>query len=206
MVIRDQYGVSTLQRRIYLWQSAVNMIHDSPWIGYGMDNWLCHYSDPNTLSKWHPKPDWARACAPAPRYYAITEVNGHTTYMNNEPNLSHPHNIFLHVWVSIGIFGLLAFVGVIIFFYRLFACILTYLTTHEVEGSEHLRWLTVGVGAAMLAAIIQGLVDSAFLEQDLSFCFWMLITTLLLIRASAGMSWQKMWPTVVQKKIVSGTR
>jgi len=199
----SQHGVSTLQRRIYLWQSAVNMIHDSPWIGYGMDNWLCHYSDPDTLSKWHPKPDWARTCTPAPRYYVITRVNGHTTYMNDEPGLSHPHNIFLHVWVSIGLFGLLAFVAVIILFYRLFACILIYLATHHVAGSEWLRWLTVGVGAAMLAAIIQGLADSAFLEQDLSFCFWMLMTALLVIRSSAGVPWQKMWPT--QKKAIHAT-
>ncbi|GAC1359851.1 MAG: hypothetical protein NVS2B12_06740 [Ktedonobacteraceae bacterium] len=190
----SQHGVSTVQRRLYLWQSAGNMIHDSPWLGYGMDNWLCHYSDPNTLSKWHPKPDWARTCARAPRYYAITEVHGHTTYMNDEPGLSHPHNIFLHVWVSIGVFGLLAFVAVIILFYWLFACILAYLARHTIEGGEQLRWLTVGVGAAMLAAIIQGLADSAFLEQDLAFCFWMLVTALLLIRVSAGLAWRAMWP------------
>ena len=189
----NQHGVSTLQRRVYLWESAVDMIHDSPWIGYGMDNWLCHYSDPNTLSKWHPKPEWARTCTPAPRYYAITEVNGHTTYMNDEPSLSHPHNIFLHVWVSIGIFGLLAFVAVITLFFWLFARILIYLARHEVEESEQLRWLTVGIGAAMLAAIIQGMADSAFLEQDLAFCFWMLVTALLFIRVYAGMPWSEMW-------------
>ncbi len=188
----NQHGVSTLQRRIYLWQSAVDMIHDSPWIGYGLDNWLCHYSDPKTLSPWHPKPGWTKTCAPAPRYYAIIEVNGHTTYMNDEPSLSHPHNIFLHVWVSIGVFGLLAFVAVLILFFWLFACVLSYVTHHRVEGNEQLRWLTIGVGAGMLAAIIQGMADSAFLEQDLAFCFWMLVTALLLIRLCAGMPRQAM--------------
>ena len=199
----NQYGVSTLQRRIYLWQSAVDMIHDSPWIGYGMDNWLCHYTDPKTLSKWQPKPEWAKTCAPASHYYAITRANGHTTYMNEEPGLSHPHNIFLHVWVSIGIFGLLAFVAVLALFFGLFARILAYLAHHREEGNEQLRWLTVGIGAAMLAAIIQGLADSAFLEQDLAFCFWMLVTALLVIRHCSGMPWREMWPT--PKKIISKT-
>lgn len=201
----DQYGVSTLQRRLYLWQSAVDMIHDSPWIGYGMDNWLCHYSDPHTLSKWHPWPEWAKACAPAPRYYVIARANGHTTYMNNEPDLSHPHNIFLHVWVSIGIFGLLAFVVVIVLFFWLFARILAHLARYKTEGNEQLRWLTVGVGAAMLAAMIQGMVDSAFLEQDLAFCFWILVTALLVIRVCSGMSWREMLPMrlAAEEKIVS---
>lgn len=195
----NQHGVSTLQRRIYLWESAVNMIHDSPWIGYGLDNWLCHYSDPKTLSPWHPKPGWTKTCAPAPRYYAIVEVNGHTTYMNDEPSLSHPHNIFLHVWVSIGVFGLLAFVAVLILFFWLFARVLSYVTRHPIEGNEQLRWLTVGVGAGMLAAIIQGMADSAFLEQDLAFCFWMLVTALLLIRVRAGMPWWEMLPARIEE-------
>ena len=203
----NQHGVSTLQRRIYLWESAVDMIHDSPWIGYGMDNWLCHYSDPKTLSPWHPKPEWAKTCAPASRYYAITNVNGHTTYMNEEPSLSHPHNIFLHVWVSIGIFGLLAFVAVLILFFGLFARVLSYVTHHQVEGKEQLRWLTVGTGAAMLAAIIQGMADSAFLEQDLAFCFWMLVAALLLIRARTGMPWREMLPArlLTRKETISET-
>ncbi|HEY7418921.1 MAG TPA: O-antigen ligase family protein, partial [Ktedonobacteraceae bacterium] len=34
-------GVSTVTKRIYLWETALSMIHDSPWLGYGMDNWLC---------------------------------------------------------------------------------------------------------------------------------------------------------------------
>jgi O-antigen ligase len=203
----NQHGVSTLQRRIYLWESAVNMIHDSPWIGYGLDNWLCHYSDPKTLSPWQPKPGWTKTCAPAHRYYAITEVNGHTTYMNDEPSLSHPHNIFLHVWVSIGVFGLLAFVAVLILFFWLFARVLSYVTRHQFEGNEQLRWLTVGAGAGMLAAIIQGMGDSAFLEQDLSFCFWMLVTALLLIRVYLGIPWREMLPAglLARKKIINET-
>src|SRR5438034_229854 len=40
----DIHQVSTTTKRLYLWESALNMIHDSSWFGYVMDNWLCHYS------------------------------------------------------------------------------------------------------------------------------------------------------------------
>jgi putative inorganic carbon (HCO3(-)) transporter len=52
------------------------------------------------------------------------------------------------------------------------------------------------VGAAMLAALVQGQVDSAFLEQDLSFCFWTLVAVLLLLRVLS----QTPWRDVVQSE------
>jgi hypothetical protein len=42
----------------------------------------------------------------------------------------------------------------------------------------------------MLAAFVQGQVDSSFLEQDLAFCFWMLVTALLLLRVLSGTPWR----------------
>jgi putative inorganic carbon (hco3(-)) transporter len=43
----------------------------------------------------------------------------------------------------------------------------------------------------MLAAMVQGMIDSAFLEQDLAFCFWMLVAALLLLRVQVGMLWKR---------------
>src|SRR5579885_541006 len=176
--VNDQ-GISTVSKRLYLWQSALNMIHDSPWLGYGMDNWLCHYSENQVCpSDVH-------------HYWILTDPKtGRSTGLVYEPDLSHPHNIFLGVWVSIGVFGLLAFVAVLILFYWLFARILLYLSAHPVQQSELLRWITIGIGAAMVAAVAQGLGDSSFLEQDLAFCFWTLVALLLLVRVLVGISWR----------------
>src|SRR5207245_9870339 len=132
-------GVSTVTKRLYLWQSALNMIRDSPWFGYGMDNWLCHYSlnhvcyTPHTL------------------HYLIARdpVTHVLTGLRDEPDLSHPHNIFLHIWISIGIFGLLAFIAVLVLFFWLFARILISLSRAKSESDPYLRWMTLGVGAAM---------------------------------------------------------
>lgn len=172
-------GVSTVTKRLYLWQSALHMILDSPWFGYGLDNWLCHYSA-NSLCHSHLF------------HYIIMRdpVTGVSTGLGDEPQLSHPHNIFLHVWVSVGLFGLLAFVTLLGLFFWLFARIRCCLRSAEGTDNLTLQWMTVGVGAAMLAALIHGQVDNAFLEQDLSFCFWTLIAMLLVLRVLVGTVWK----------------
>jgi Lipid A core - O-antigen ligase and related enzymes len=204
----DTNSVSTLQRRIYLWESALAMIHDQPILGYGMDNWLCHYADPRVVpsadpnyvstSATDPQYSWMYSCPRATHYYIVSEVNGHTTHMYDEPSLSHPHNIFLHVWVSMGLLGILAFVAVLVLFFWLFVALIRWLARGNVPHAEQLRWMMVGVGAGLFAGMLQGQLDSAFLEQDLSFCFWLLVGTLLLLRSTAGMPWRGMLHLPVQ--------
>jgi putative inorganic carbon (HCO3(-)) transporter len=172
--------VSTLTKRIYLWETALRMIHDRPWFGFGMDNWLCYYSLNNI-------------CNAHQFHYWIVSYPPHTgidTGLREEPTLSHPHNIFLQIWVSMGIFALLAFIAVLVLFYRLFIRLLPRLRALQPEVGEQARWMTIGVGGAMLAALVQGMVDSSFLEQDLAFCFWILVVALLLIRRKAGITWR----------------
>jgi O-antigen ligase len=180
----DAAGISTVTKRIYLWESALRIIRQYPIFGIGLDNWLCYYSR-NTLC----------VIPSLHQHYWITFVpdTNIPTGLNEEPNLSHPHNIFLHVWVSIGIFGLLAFIALIAMFYRLFARILK--KVRALGAHPDLEWMVVGTGAAMLAGLIQGQVDSAFLAQDMAFCFWMLVTALLLLRALTSTPWRGRTPS-----------
>ncbi len=176
-------GVSTFTKRLYLWESALKMIRDRPLFGFGLDNWLCYYSA-NTVC--------VNPAMNLHHYWVLYIPGTHTfTGLSDEPTLSHPHNIFLHVWVSIGIFGLMAFVAVLALFTWLFTRILKTLRSVGGEMRDHLRWMTVGVGAAMLAGMIQGQVDSSFLAQDMAFCFWTLVGALLLLRVLSGTSWRK---------------
>ena len=194
------HGQSTALERPWLWRTALNMIHDSPWLGYGMDNWLCHYSNSwtkNTCLYPNGFPvgkHWVSDENPNPplhAYWIVKDpVTGQPTGLRDDAGLSHPHNIFLHVWVSVGIFGLLAFIVVLVLFYWTFARLLRYLTLIRPPAYELWRWLLVGISAAMLAALVQGQGDSAFLEQDLAFCFWILVVALLLVRAIIGMPWR----------------
>ncbi len=174
-------GINTLTVRFSLWQTALNMIHNSPWFGYGLDNWLCHYS----LNK---------TCYTPGMYHYWASKNIFTgaalVGLHNQPDLSHPHNVLLQIWVSMGIFGLLAFIAIIVLFFWLFRRILLHLRSHENEHNQALQWITIGVGAAMVAAMVQGTVDSAFLEQDLAYCFWILIGLLLIIRFMSHTPWR----------------
>ena len=174
-------GISTLTKRLFLWLSALRMIRDHLWFGVGMENWSCYYSQ-NTV-----------CINPAlVHHYWILQspFTGAITGLQDEPTLSHPHNIFLHVWVSMGLFGLLAFIAVLVLFYWLFVRILISLQNKRTERESAKWWMTIGVGAAMLAGVIQGQVDNSFLAQDLSYCFWMLVTALLLLRVMAGTPWR----------------
>src|SRR5260370_33228081 len=87
-------------------------------------------------------------------------------------------------------FGLVGFIVGLVFFFWVFARILISLSRAKSESDPYLRWMTLGVGAAMLAALIQGQVDSSFLVQDLAFCFWMLVTSLLVLRVLTGTPWR----------------
>ena len=174
-------GISTATKRLYLWKTALNMIHDSPWFGYGLDNWLCHYSR-NTVCY----------IPGLKHYWILTDPVTHIpTGLMDEPDLSHPHNIFLHVWVSVGVFGLLAFIVLLVLFFWFFIRVLSHLRSTESGGNLLLQWMTTGIGASMFAALVQGQVDSSFLEQDLAFCFWILVAALLLVRVLSKTSWRR---------------
>ena len=175
-------GISTITKRYYLWQSAWHLIQQHALLGVGMDNWLCYYSPNNVcMASYNILP-----------HFWIPYVPGTTqpTGLLDEATLSHPHDIFLHVWVSMGIFGLLAFVAVLALFAWLFARVLKTVRRTSLAEVASLEWIVLGVGGAMLAALCQGLIDSAFLEQDLAFCFWMLIATLLVLRVLTGTPWR----------------
>ncbi|MBX5449536.1 O-antigen ligase family protein [Thermogemmatispora sp.] len=173
-------GVGTLTKRIYLWESALHMIMDSPITGYGLDNWLCHYSLNNvchTTNLYH--------------YWITTDPQTHQpTGLRYEPDLSHPHNIFLQIWVSVGVVGLAAFLAVLALFFWLLFRILASLY-RQAEADPWLVWGALSLGGAMVAALIQGMVDSSVLEQDLAFCFWTLILALLLLRVLSKTPWRK---------------
>lgn len=175
-------GISTVTKRYYLWLTAWHMIGDHTVFGVGMDNWLCYYSLNNVCQASHV----------INTQYWIRVIPGtlFPTGLRDEPTLSHPHDIFLQIWVSIGIFGLLAFLGILAVFSWLFARLVKAVRRSSQEHVRALEWLVLGVGGAMVAALCQGLIDSSFLEQDLAFCFWALVAILLLLRVLAGVPWR----------------
>ncbi|HEY1352056.1 MAG TPA: O-antigen ligase family protein [Ktedonobacteraceae bacterium] len=176
-------GISTISKRYYLWQSALHMIQHHPWTGVGLDNWLCYYSPNDACPASH---------TIFPHFWIPFIPGTHQlTGLSDEPTLSHPHNIFLHIWASMGLAGLLAFVAVLVIFFWLFVRIMKSLRQSPQLRDDSLAWIVPGTGGAMLAALGQGLIDSSFLEQDLAFCFWTLVVVLLIVRTLTGTPWRR---------------
>ncbi len=74
--------------RLQLWEASAAMLHESPLLGIGLDNFLYRY----------------------PAYLPTGTLL--------EPNLSHPHNLVLHFWLQLGLLGAVAASWLLWHFFR----------------------------------------------------------------------------------------
>lgn len=173
-------GVSTTTKRLYLWLAALHMFRDYPLFGVGLNNWLCHYSV-NTICN----------TPQLHHYWVLKTSTGVPTGVADEPTLSHPHNDILNVAVSLGIFGLLAYLAAIILFFWTFVRIVMRMRAVSFAGNDALLWwMLIGAGTAFLAGLVQGQFDSAFLKEDTSYFFWALVAALLWLRSYTATPWR----------------
>ncbi len=120
------------QIRVSMWKEAVEVIKERPLLGAG----LASYSE--RVDQYH------------------TTVNGEGIEI-----FHHPHNIFLTMWVNLGLLGLLGFVLILIGFY--------------LKGFKHAPIFI----ATMTVIVVTGLVDSPYIKNDLAVIFWVLPLLLL---------------------------
>jgi O-antigen ligase len=82
----------------------------------------------------------------------------------------HPHNIFLTMWVNLGLLGLIGFIGIII---SNFLFLISVLKQKNIPPQ-----ISYFLIASFTTIIITGLVDSPYVKNDLAILFWA-ITALL---------------------------
>lgn len=123
--------------RLKTWHSALAMVRDHPLLGVGLDQFLLHY------------PDYIAA----------------SLKQTNEQYTSHPHNLLLDVWLSMGVPGVLAFGWLLVRFFR----------DAWHQWWEEGRWLAAGLAAAMGAGLVHGMVDNFYFVPDLALAFWVLV-------------------------------
>jgi O-antigen ligase len=116
--------------RLDLWLSSLQMLRDHPLLGIGLDNFAYLYGQ-----------SYLRAGAVA------------------EPNLSHPHNWVLNVWLQLGLLGLIAFGWLVFRFWK--------------TARPSQSWLAAGACGAMADLLVHGLIDNSYFLVDLAFVFWM---------------------------------
>jgi O-antigen ligase len=135
---------STSSIRVLLWGSAVRMLSDHPLLGVGLDNFLYLYS-PEHAARPYMHPDaWP------------------------EPNLSHPHNLLLDWWLSLGLPGALALLWLLWVAARLVG------RAWAATGGDPLgRALALGLAAGFGAGLLHGLIDNSFFLPDLAALWWL---------------------------------
>ncbi|HLZ30556.1 MAG TPA: O-antigen ligase family protein [Chloroflexota bacterium] len=121
--------------RLDLWVSSLEMVRDHPWLGIGLDNFAYLYQQV-----------YLREGAAA------------------EPNLSHPHNWVLHVWLELGVLGLISFGWLLWRFWRQARNALTASGT---------RWIVAGACGSMADLLVHGFIDNSYFLVDLAFLFWL---------------------------------
>ncbi len=77
----------------------------------------------------------------------------------------YPHNIFLNFWSEIGLLGLLAFLGIIIWFYK--------------AGFSGQGDIKIILMSSMTVLLVHGLVDVPYFKNDLAILFWVIIGLLI---------------------------
>lgn len=118
--------------RIDIWTAALHMLRDHPIFGVGLDQFLYQYAPRYVLPG-----DWA------------------------ERFTSHPHDIVLDVWLSLGIMGLIVAAAIVV---------VVIVQTRRAIGLHHR--LGLAAAGALLAGGIHGLVDNGYFLPDLALAFW----------------------------------
>ena len=96
-----------------------------------------------------------------------------------EPNISHAHNIALDTWLTLGIPGLVVLVGV------LAAYALTWrVALRRATGGS--RAFVFGLGGAMLATLVHGIVDSSLSPPELAANFWVVVALTVMLAAPSN--------------------
>ncbi|HEU5198869.1 MAG TPA: O-antigen ligase family protein, partial [Ktedonobacterales bacterium] len=159
-------GHGVFSERLLLWKAALLMIRDHPLLGTGLDSF-------NTLYR-----------PTAPNSYALKALDGRPFPAIYNPNLSHPHDFMLDVWISTGLLGVVAlfwllgaFVTILVRAYRLYA--------PSTQHGKVLQRLLIGTAGGITASMVHGVVDNFYFVPDLALLFWFLLSMALVIQRIA---------------------
>jgi O-antigen ligase len=151
--------------RSLVWLSAWHMLRDHPLLGIGPDQFVYYYS-PHYTS--HP--------------YWIPVLNGHATLAAREPDLAHPHNLLLDLWLSGGLVAVAGFVVLLGALGRRCLVLFRANAAGQAGGGRGVHYtVALGVAGSLLAGLIHGAVDNAYFLPDLALAFWWAVATLAVL-------------------------
>jgi O-antigen ligase len=89
-----------------------------------------------------------------------------------EANVSHPHNLFLALWLNLGLIGLVAFIWIIVLSIRR---VYPFMTSFAYNDFEHGTKLRVVGFCILMVILLQGIVDTPYFKSDLALLFWLIV-------------------------------
>jgi O-antigen ligase len=116
--------------RYYIWSTSLEIAKERPILGVGLGNFQNYFGE--KTSTWVNYPEF------------IT------------PEALTAHDIFLHIFVVMGLIGFLVFI-------------------YFLYGSKFYSFHSLPVGIAIFSILFYGLVDTPFFRNDLSTIFWILM-------------------------------
>jgi putative inorganic carbon (HCO3(-)) transporter len=139
-------GNSTSEIRLEVWTSALRLLAGHRLRGIGLDNFLYYYQHGYRLPS-----AWA------------------------DPNLSHPHNLVLDFWLSLGLPGPLLLGG-------LLGRLIENVAGRWRRSDDLARGLYAGSLGAMADTVLHGLVDNSFFLVDLAVLFWLIFAIVTVLQ------------------------
>jgi O-antigen ligase len=140
----DAGGRVTASNNIHfeIWKTTVNniLIKDYNWlIGVGLGNYQNYFT--STTKNWVNYPEFI------------------------SPNALTPHNIFLNIWLNLGLLGIISFVWILVMF---------FFSLLKPQNQSVLKQVFISV---MITILVHGMLDTTYWKNDLSVMFWILVGT-----------------------------
>lgn len=111
-----------------------------------------------------------------PLHYQLesTRILGHAPY---EWNMLHPHNLYLALWLNMGLLGVAAFFWLLFIILR--KCWKHFKTFAFHKFAEEPKLRVVGF-SLLLIILFHGFLDTPFFKNDLALLFWLIVCVILL--------------------------
>ncbi len=129
---------SSLATRSQIWQTAITLIKEHPLKGIGLGNFENPYRQ--TVARLFK----------APLEWEVVKA----------------HNLYLNLWLEIGLWGVICFFVLIFYFGKGLKKALT-----NTNPSSKIWWQLAGSSAALVSILTHGLVDTPYFKNDLSIVF-----------------------------------
>ena len=133
--------------RVNIWKGAAEILKEKPILGAGLNGY-------SILAPQYQK-----------RYY-----DQDTQELISVETHPYPHNLFLTIWLELGLLGLIIFSLILFQFFK--------------QGFKNFKKEPILIGSimgAMTVILIHGLVDTPYFKNDLAILFWVIIGAMIII-------------------------